>query len=177
MILTPKTVDKVCKEVLQSMRTHILHNFTRACYDLPWLTFIVYESKFGSIINIKLQSHTLDNCWFLTLKHEIKWQMMQSHNAHIDKLITTNSEDGSCTLNPKKICSSRNWWAILEGKANGKAIKKASLFSSHFKSVFVNKPKSPQQRSFPTRNHGEYQCDHCNHSAPKFRCTQCSRSR
>ena len=97
-----KTVDeqwmKFKNTALHSMKSLIPHKFTRTSCDLLWFISTAQKQirKHNKLYHQYKISHSLDlRSRFLSLEHEIQWQMRQSHNAHIAKLITTDSEDGS----------------------------------------------------------------------------------
>ena len=97
-----RTVDELWMKfkdtVIQSMRSYIPHKFTRTHCDLPWLTSTIRKQirKRNKLYRQYKTSHSPDTrTRFLTLKHNIQWQLGQPRDTHISKLITTNSEDRS----------------------------------------------------------------------------------
>ena len=143
---------KFKEAALHSMRTHIPHKLTRARCDLPWLTSTIRKQirKRNKLYRQYKRSRSPElHGRFLTLKHDIQRKMRQSHDTHISKLITTNSEDGTSSLNSKKFWGfikkmKKNSNGVQALKVNGEVItdskEKANVFNSHFKSVFTNEP-------------------------------------
>jgi len=161
-----RTVDELWMKfkdtVMQSMRSHIPRKFTRTRCDLPWLTSTIRKQirKRNKLYHQYKTSHSEDvRTRFLTLKHDIQRQLRQSHDAHISKLITTNSEDGSQSINTKKFWSfikklKKDSNGVQALKVDGEVIlnskEKANAFNSYFKSVFSNEPeKIPNKGSSP----------------------------
>ena len=89
---------------LHSMKSLIPHKFTRTSCDLLWFISTAQKQirKHNKLYHQYKISHSLDlRSRFLSLEHEIQWQMRQSHNVRIAKLITTDLEDESSTINSK----------------------------------------------------------------------------
>ena len=137
--------------ILHSMRLHIPYKLTRTRCDLPWLTSDIRKKirKRNKLYRQYKRSHLPEvRSRFLQLKSDIQRQMRQSHDAYISRLIT-DSEDGTSSINPKRFWSyikklRKDSNGIQPLKVDGNVItdskEKASIFNSHFKSVFTNEP-------------------------------------
>ena len=148
-----KTVDelwiKFKDTVLDSMRSHMPHKLTRTRCDLQWLTSdIIRQIKKRNKLyrQYKTSRSPEIHSIFLQLKCDIQQQMKQSHDAYISRLITNPEDETSC-INPKRF-----WSFIKKLKKDNNGIQplkvdsniitdskeKASVFNSHFRSVFTN---------------------------------------